>query len=169
MSGYYDEYAYDPLTGKWNPTDGPSGSVTVLMALMEIERQFYGSNTLTLTERSKSIGSPHTDVNYFGGEVSFFMGSARPVNLFVDHIFSTQYYMPGVPAPKIAWLRTLSDGQELTVMVNDNAFSEESFLGFVLPGSDYMTNYLPVNETTAVVDNYSSLTVRPVAASTGGR
>ena len=167
MSGYYDEYAYDPLTGKWNPTDGPSGSVTVLMALMEIERQFYGSNTLTLTERSKSIGSPHTDVNYFGGEVSFFMGSARPVNLFVDHIFSTQYYMPGVPSPKIAWLRTLSDGQELTVMVNDNAFSEESFLGFVLPGSDYMTNYLPVNETTAVVDNYSSLTVRPVAASTG--
>ena len=166
MSGYYDEYAYDPLTTNWTKTDGPTGQVTVLMALLEVERQFYGENTLTLTERNKNIGSPYVDINYFGGEVSHFMGSARPVNLFVDHIFSTQYYMPGVPAPKIAWLRTLSDGQELTVMVNDDAFSEEKFLGFVLPGSDYRTNYLPVNEQTAVVDNYSRLTVRPVAAGT---
>ena len=166
MSGYYDDYVYDPLTTNWTKTDGPTGQVTVLMALLEVERQFYGENTLTLTERNKNIGSPYVDINYFGGEVSHFMGSARPVNLFVDHIFSTQYYMPGVPAPKIAWLRTLSDGQELTVMVNDDAFSEEKFLGFVLPGSDYKTNYLPVNETTAVVDNYSRLTVRPVAAGT---
>ena len=166
MSGYYDDYVYDPLTTNWTKTDGPTGQVTVLMALLEVERQFYGENTLTLTERNKNIGAPYVDINYFGGEVSHFMGSARPVNLFVDHIFSTQYYMPGVPAPKITWLRTLSDGQELTVMVNDDAFSEEKFLGFVLPGSDYRTNYLPVNEQTAVVDNYSRLTVLPAAAST---
>ena len=166
MSGYYDDYVYDPLTTNWTKTDGPTGQVTVLMALLEVERQFYGENTLTLTERNKNIGSPYVDINYFGGEVSHFMGSARPVNLFVDHWYGYNYQTPGVPAPKITWLRTLSDGQELTVMVNDDAFSEEKFLGFVLPGSNYQTNYLPVNEQTAVVDNYSRLTVLTAAAGT---
>ena len=157
MSGYYDDYIYDPLVGNWAKTDGPTGQVTVLMALLEVERQFYGENTLTLTERSGRRG----------GEVSSFMGSARPVNLFVDQWFGYNYQTPGVPAPKITWLRALSDGQELTIMVNDDAFStDDHFLGFVLPGSDYQTNYLPVNEQTAVVDNYSRLTVRPVAAGT---
>lgn len=158
MTGYYDDYAYNPLTTMWEETGAPSGHVTVLMALLEVERQFYGSNTMKLTERSTSGTS--------GGEVSFFMGSARPVNLFVDHCLAAQYYNPGVPAPKIVWLRTLSDGQDLTIMVNDDEFSSESFLGFVLPGSDYTTNYLPVNETTAVVDNYTRLTIRPAAGST---
>ena len=167
MSGYYDDYVYDPLTTNWTKTDGPTGQVTVLMALLEVERQFYGENTLTLTERNKNIGSPYVDISYFGGEVSHFMGSARPVNLFVDQWFGTNYKTPGVPAPKITWLRALSDGQELTIMVNDDVFTtNDKFLGFVLPGSDYQTNYLPVNEQTAVVDNYSRLTVRPVAAGT---
>ena len=167
MSGYYDDYVYDPLTKNWTKADGPTGQVTVLMALLEVERQFYGENTLTLTERNKNIGSPYVDINYFGGAVSSFMGSARPVNLFVDHWYGYNYQTPGVPAPKITWLRTLSDGQELTIMVNDDAFTtNDKFLGFVLPGSDYQTNYLPVNEQTAVVDNYSRLTVRPVAAGT---
>lgn len=168
MSGYYDDYVYDPLTTNWTKTDGPSGRVTVLMALLEVERQFYGENTLTLTERNKNIGSIYdVDISYFGGEVSRFMGSARPVNLFVDHWYGYNYQTPGVPAPKITWLRALSDGQDLTIMVNDDAFNpDDHFIGFVLPGSDYHTNYLPVNEQTAVVDNYSRLTVLPVAAGT---
>lgn len=168
MSGYYDDYVYDPLTTNWTKTDGPSGRVTVLMALLEVERQFYGENTLTLTERNKNIGSIYNvDVNYFGGKVTRFMGSARPVNLFVDQRFGTNYQAPGVPAPKITWLRALSDGQDLTIMVNDDSFSGQYFLGFVLPGSDYLqNNYLPVNELNAVVNNYSRLTVCPAAAST---
>lgn len=157
MSAYYDDYVYDPLVGNWTKTDGPSGQVTVLMALMEVERQFYGENTLTLSARNGRSG----------GEVTRFMGSARPVNLFVDHWMGYNYKTPGVPVPKRVWLRALSDGQELTIMVNDDAFSaDDHFLGFVLPGSDYQENYLPVNEQTAVVDNYSRLTVRPAAAST---
>ena len=155
MSGYYDNAVYDSLTREWNLTDGPSGQVTVLMALLEVERQFYGENTLTLSARGK-IG---------GGEVTRFMGSARPVSLFVDHCYSAMYYTPEFPAPKITWLRRLSDGQELTIMVNDDTFSGKNyFLGFALPGSDYQTNYLPVNEQTAVVDNYSRLTVLPKVA-----
>lgn len=157
MSGYYDDYVYDPLTTNWTKTDGPTGQVTVLMALLEVERQFYGENTLTLTERSGRSG----------GAVTRFMGSARPVNLFVDHWFGYNYQAPGVPVPKLVWLRTLSDGQELTIMVNDDAFSsDDKFLGFTLPGSDGYTNYLPVNEQNAVVKNYSLLTVFPKAAST---
>ena len=35
-------------------TDGPSGRVTVLIALLEVEQQFYGENTLTLTERNRT-------------------------------------------------------------------------------------------------------------------
>ena len=64
------------------------------------------------------------------------MGSPRPVNLFVDHWYGYNYQTPGVPAPKITWLRALSDGQDLTIMVNDEKFNSEYFLGFVLPGSD---------------------------------
>lgn len=158
MTAYYDNYAYNPLNAMWEETTAPSGQVTVLMALMEIERQFYGSNTLKLTERVTS------GTGMEGGEVSFFMGSSRPVHIFVDHCIAAQYYRPELPAPKYVWLRALSDGQDLTIMVNDEDISSSSFLGFVLPGSDYTTNYLPVNETTAVVDNYSRLTVLPVAA-----
>ncbi len=83
MSGYYDDYVYDRQAGNWTKTDGPSGRVTVLMALLEVERQFYGENTLTLTERNKNIGSPYVYMENFGGEVTRFMGSARPVNLFL--------------------------------------------------------------------------------------
>lgn len=161
MSGYYDDYVYDPLTKNWTKADGPTGQVTVLMALLEVERQFYGENTLTLTERNKNIGSIYNvNISYFGGEVSRFMGSARPVNLFVDHWYGYNYQTPGVPAPKITWLRTLSDGQELTIMVNDEEFNEDYFFGFTLPGSNHhQDNYLPVNELNAEVDNYSRLTV----------
>ena len=160
MSGYYDDYVYDRQAGNWTKTDGPSGRVTVLMALLEVERQFYGENTLTLTERNKNIGSPYVYMENFGGEVTRFMGSARPVNLFVDHWYSSIQNQSGKPKPKIAWLCALSDGQELTIMVNDEEFNEDYFFGFTLPGSNHhQDNYLPVNELNAEVDNYSRLTV----------
>ena len=97
------------------------------MALLEVERQFYGENTLTLTERNKNIGSPYVYMENFGGEVTRFMGSARPVNLFVDHWYSSIQNQSGKPKPKIAWLCALSDGQELTIMVNDEEFNEDYF------------------------------------------
>ena len=40
MSGYYDDYVYDPLTTNWTKTDGPTGQVTVLMALLRWNGSF---------------------------------------------------------------------------------------------------------------------------------